>query len=301
VPSLRRTAALCLALAAFPAPAEAASGGVSVPTGTPSVPTAPSTPGAPAVEAPQKKSGSSPLDVTSFALNGSHYFEYGRSIRATFRLAGRSGAVARMKLVVVQGGRRVSVADMGERAVNATQQFTLPTAGLPSGSLEVRLSGRDSRGRAIKGPGARTITIASHRFPIVGPHNFGSQGARFGADRDGGSRKHQGQDVMAAEGTPLVATRGGVVVFTGNQPSGAGIYAVIRGAGESRDYVYMHMVEGSLLVQRGQTVRTGQLIGKVGQTGAAQGAHLHFEIWQGAWQQGGTPIDPLPLLRSWDV
>lgn len=296
MPSLRRTALLPLALIALPASANAASGGVSVPSAS-----TPSTPSVPAVEAPQRKGGSSSLDVSSFSLNGSRFYEYGRSIRATFRVSGRSGAVARMKLVVVRNGQRVSVADMGERTVNATHQYTLPTAGLPSGSLEIRLAGRDSRGRAIKGgPGARAITLQSHRFPVVGPHTFGGTGSRFGADRDGGRRKHQGQDVSAPEGTPLVAARGGVVVFTGNQPSGAGVYAVIRGAGESRDYVYMHLVEGSLLVAKGQSVRTGQLIGKVGQTGASEGPHLHFEIWQGAWQQGGTPIDPFPLLRAWD-
>ena len=296
VPSRRTNAALfaVAAVMAAPASALAASGGVSAP-GTP---TGSATPTA---ATPQKKSGASSLDVTSFSLNGSHFFEYGRSVRATFQVSGRSGAVARLKLVVVRSGQRVVVADMGERPVNSSQQYTLPTAGLPSGSLELRISGRDSRGRLIKGAaGSRSITIQSHRFPVVGPHNFGGAGARFGADRDGGKRKHQGQDVMAAEGTPLVAARGGVVKFTGNQPSGAGVYVVIHGAGESRDYVYMHLVEGSLLLKTGQTVRTGQLIGKVGHTGAAEGSHLHFEIWNGAWQQGGTPIDPLALLKSWD-
>jgi murein DD-endopeptidase MepM/ murein hydrolase activator NlpD len=135
----------------------------------------------------------------------------------------------------------------------------------------------------------------------VGPHTFGGEGSRFGADRDGGKRKHQGQDVSAAEGTPMVAARGGVVRAVANQPGGAGVYIVIRGAGESRDYVYMHLVEGSPTVKPGDTVRTGQLIGKVGQTGASQGPHLHFEIWQGAWQGGGTPVDPLPLLQRWDA
>jgi murein DD-endopeptidase MepM/ murein hydrolase activator NlpD len=294
VPSLRTHVALFAALLmAAPASALAASGGVSVPT-------APSAPTTPTVETPQKKSGTSSLDVTSFSLNGSHFFEYGRSIRATFQVSGRSGAVARMKLVVVQGGRRVVVADMGERPVNSSQQYTLPTAGLPSGSLELRLAGRDSRGRAIKGgPGARTVTIQSHRFPIVGAHNYGNAGARFGAPRTG--HIHQGQDVMAAEGTPLVAVRGGTIKYTGDQPGGAGIYLVIDAAGEAYDYVYMHLLEGSLLVRQGQNVKTGQLVGKVGQTGAAEGPHLHFEVWSGVWQGGGKAIDPLPFLKSWDL
>ena len=250
---------------------------------------------------PKPSRGRSSLDVAAFSLNGSHFYEYGRSIRASFSLRGRAGALADVKLVVVQGGKRVKVVAAGRRPAGSPQQVTLPTAGLPSGSLDVRLAARDSRGRAIKAPAARTITIQSHRFPVVGPHSFGGEGSRFGSDRDGGKRKHQGQDVSAAEGTPMVAARGGVVRFTGNQPGGAGVYVVIAGAGESRDYVYMHLVDGSLLVRKGQTVSTGQLIGKVGTTGSSSGSHLHFEIWQGVWQGGGAPIDPLPLLQLWDA
>ena len=314
---LLRTPAVILAVAAIAAVAPASalaatSGGASVPS-VPSVPDVPSAGGSGTsagggVAGETADSGSKPkpstkpssLDVASFSLNGSHFYEYGRSIRATFEVRGRSGARADLKLVVVRGGKRVKVVALGQRAVNSRQDYTLPTAGLPSGALEVRLAGRDSRGRAIKGGSPRALTIQSHRFPVVGPHTFGAEGSKFGADRDGGKRKHQGQDVSAAEGTPMVAARGGVVRFTGNQPSGAGVYVVIHGAGESRDYVYMHLVEGSLLVRNGQTVRTGQLIGQVGNTGASSGAHLHFEIWQGVWQGGGTPIDPLPLLQRWD-
>lgn len=310
-----RTPAVILAAAiaaALPASALAASsGGVAVPS-TPSVPSAPSSgssgtaagggvAGETAESGAAKPSkGRSSLDVGSFSLNGSNFYAHGRSIRASFEIRGRSGAKANVKLVVVQGGKRVKVVALGQRPVNSRQDHLLPTDDLPSGALELRLSARDSRGRAIKGAAPRALTVQSHRFPVVGAHSFGSEGSKFGADRDGGKRKHQGQDVSAAEGTPMVAARGGVVRFTGNQPSGAGVYLVIRGAGESRDYVYMHLVEGSLTVKQGQTVRTGQLIGKVGNTGASSGAHLHFEIWQGVWQGGGTPIDPLPLLQRWD-
>ena len=49
------------------------------------------------------------------------------------------------------------------------------------------------------------------------------------------------------------------------------------------------------------TVRTGQPIGLVGDTGNAQGCHLHFEIWGApGWYEGGSPIDPLSYLKAWD-
>src|SRR2546423_750483 len=64
-------------------------------------------------------------------------------------------------------------------------------------------------------------------FRILGPHSYGGPDARFGAPRSG--HTHQGQDVMAAEGTPLVAPRPGTVIHRAYQAHGAGYYLVIHG------------------------------------------------------------------------
>ena len=80
---------------------------------------------------------------------------------------------------------------------------------------------------------------------------------------------------------------------------GAGHYVVVDGATESRDYVFMHLRSGSIPVSTGDPVRTGQLVGEVGNTGRSFGAHLHFEIWVGGWFSGGAPVDPLPFLQAW--
>ena len=56
------------------------------------------------------------------------------------------------------------------------------------------------------------------------------------------------------------------------------------------------------LVATGDPVMTGQPIGFVGDTGDADGCHLHFEIWTApGWYTGGHPIDPLPFLKAWDA
>ena len=135
------------------------------------------------------------------------------------------------------------------------------------------------------------------RFPVRGPHTYGGPEAGFGAGRDG--HTHQGHDVFAACGTPLVAAHSGVVKARGYQ-SAAGNYVVIDGAGVKQDHMYAHL-RAPAKVQKGQEVTTGQPIGKVGDTGNAQGCHLHFEIWVGGgWYSGGDPVDPLPTLQYWD-
>jgi murein DD-endopeptidase MepM/ murein hydrolase activator NlpD len=137
-----------------------------------------------------------------------------------------------------------------------------------------------------------------YAFPILGAHEFSLSAGRFGAGRSG--HTHQGQDTMAACGTPLVAARGGTVQYSGYQGA-AGNYVVIDGKGTTYDFMYAHLAEPSPL-QAGEMVRTGQPIGIVGDTGDASGCHLHFEMWGApGWYEGGSPIDPLSYLEKWDA
>ena len=132
-------------------------------------------------------------------------------------------------------------------------------------------------------------------FPVAGVFGFGGAGSRFGAPR--GDHVHQGQDVAAAEGTPLVSVTSGTVSHRAYQAGGAGNYVIVRG-GDDRDYVYMHLREAAI-VHEGDRVSAGQRLGNVGQTGSASGPHLHFEVWTAHWRDGGHPVDPLPYLQTW--
>jgi len=143
-------------------------------------------------------------------------------------------------------------------------------------------------------PDPASFRFLRHTFPVLGAHGYGEFAAKFG-----GGRGHQGQDVFAACGTPMVAARGGIVKFK-QYHSRAGYYLVIDGERTDVDYAYMHL-RSAALVNKGQRVRTGQLIGYVGDTGDASGCHLHFEMWSGpGWYSGGSPFDPLPDLLDWD-
>jgi len=150
---------------------------------------------------------------------------------------------------------------------------------------------------APSAPDDESVSLYGHVFPVRGGHDFGSGAARFGASRTG--HTHQGQDVMAACGTPLVAALGGTVKFSGFH-SAAGYYVVIDGKGTDVDYAYMHLRQRAA-VQVGDRIYTGQDLGEVGDTGDAVGCHLHFEEWSApGWYDGGRPYDPLPDLQRWD-
>jgi murein DD-endopeptidase MepM/ murein hydrolase activator NlpD len=176
-----------------------------------------------------------------------------------------------------------------------------PGSGGASYAPELGQSGTHPRPKRRPRPATRRISRPStdlHVFPVAGAHSYGGADARFGAGRPGHS--HQGQDVIATEGTPVVAPRGGTITWRAFQARGAGYYLVLDPVVEPYNYVFMHLQRGSVLVKLGDRVRTGQTIANVGSTGTSSAAHLHFEIWNGPWQHGGIPIDPLPSLLAWD-
>ncbi|HWI07974.1 MAG TPA: M23 family metallopeptidase [Solirubrobacteraceae bacterium] len=173
----------------------------------------------------------------------------------------------------------------------------------PPGRYEFRVApGMPTAGAvaasAAGGPAAGAFDLVDHIFPVRGRHSYGAGQAMFGAARNG--RAHEGQDVFARCGTRLVAARGGVVKLNQTHDAG-GNYVVIDGEGTDVDYAYMHLRDRSPL-QTGARVRTGQLVGHVGDTGEANGCHLHFEMWSGpGWNTGGAAFDPLPFLKAWDA
>jgi len=135
-------------------------------------------------------------------------------------------------------------------------------------------------------------------FPVAGPHSYGGPESRFGAPRS--NHVHQGQDILTAEGTPIVAPMAGTILSTSYQAGGAGYYAVEHTA--TFDFMFAHCQAGSLAVTTGQSVSAGQVLCHAGQTGDATTPHLHFEMWVGGWQASAAshPIDPLPYLEAWD-
>ena len=139
--------------------------------------------------------------------------------------------------------------------------------------------------------GLRLYTQPSIAFPVAGKGNRDVQ-SFWGADRDGGGRRHEGVDIFASRGTPVVAVADGFVARTGNQGLG-GKQVWLRDAELGNSYYYAHL--DSVMTIEGRPVKTGDTLGRVGNTGNAAGGptHLHFGIYT-----SGGAVDPYPYIRK---
>jgi hypothetical protein len=247
-----------------------------------------------------------------------------------FRVRQRGVERVRARVVVLRLPRRAPVARMSVGWVRTGRQISVRWPRgvmLRQGRYLVRLHVKDSRGHTLRrtasNPGRARLRVRRPAvvapppvpgpsallpppapspggpgvFPVAGAFSFGGADARFGAGRRG--HIHQGQDIMAAAGTPVLAPYAGVISSTSYQADGAGEYVVLDGA-DGRDYFFAHCIRRSTVVAEGAVVAAGAPLCAVGSTGGSSGPHLHFEIWVVGWRiDGGYPIDPLPELRAW--
>jgi murein DD-endopeptidase MepM/ murein hydrolase activator NlpD len=160
----------------------------------------------------------------------------------------------------------------------------------------------------VKPNAAPPVTVAEQ--VVVGPSGLAIPVTGVKADQltdtydqaRGSGRRHDAIDIMAAEGTPVIAAADGKVEKLFNSVRG-GITIYIRSPDQKWQYYYAHLQRYAPGLHEGQDVKRGQVIGLVGHTGdaSAAGPHLHFAIntmgpgerW---WQ--GTAINPYPLLAG---
>ena len=107
-------------------------------------------------------------------------------------------------------------------------------------------------------------------------------------------RGHEGVDLFAPAGTPLLAVDDAIVVATGSD-GGRGNYVSIYDRERNRTYNYLHMLAPAL-VTPGEQVETGEKLGELGCTGSCWGNHLHFELRVGRGANGPV-LDPVPLVE----
>lgn len=117
----------------------------------------------------------------------------------------------------------------------------------------------------------------------------GRVSSRFGKR---GRKLHKGIDIVANVGTPIVAAADGEVIFSGRQ-RGYGTTLVV----DHGQFMTLYAHASKLIARNGDRVRQGDFIAKVGRTGNARGAHLHFELRD----QNNKPIDPLRYVDTRNV
>ena len=137
-----------------------------------------------------------------------------------------------------------------------------------------------------------TIQLAilpAYQFPVSGGENV-DIGSYWGDIRDGGSRDHEGIDIFADRGTPVVATTSGRIGFSGEKGLG-GKQVWLRDSKRSQSIYYAHL---DSIIPNLNSVETGDTLGFVGNTGNAKTTppHLHF----GIYRRNTGAIDPLGFV-----
>lgn len=120
---------------------------------------------------------------------------------------------------------------------------------------------------------------------------YGSQRILNGKPR----RPHLGLDIAAPTGTPVVAAADGVIALTHEDMFFTG-KTVLVDHGLEVGTTYIHM--SAIVVKKGQRVRRGQLIGRIGKTGRSTGPHLHWGLtWRGMRLDPATVVGPMPKKK----
>jgi len=171
------------------------------------------------------------------------------------------------------------------------QDVSLPGMSQQLANLSVLLNDRNDKLMALE-----TLLMQSNlekkQFPSVPPTTEGWHSSNFGWRFDpftGKNAMHEGVDFMVPEGSPILASASGIVVYSDSHPQYGNMVEIDHG----NDIVTRYAHASRLLVKVGQIVRRGQEIAKVGNTGRSTGNHLHFEV-----RYKGLAQNPARFLQS---
>jgi peptidoglycan hydrolase-like protein with peptidoglycan-binding domain len=192
--------------------------------------------------------------------------------------------VRRLQIALRRRGVAVAVdGAFGPRTRRAVARYQR-RAGLPvNGAADIALL------RRLKATRARHLVV----FPVHGPHSFSND---FGAPRHQG--RHEGNDIIALRGTPVVAVADGTIERMTRVEMGLGGIWIWLRDDAGTGYYYAHLRAIAPGLAPGSRVRAGQKLGEVGRTGDARGGvyHLHFEMHPA----GRGAVNPYPELRDVD-
>ncbi|WP_235928827.1 peptidoglycan DD-metalloendopeptidase family protein [Marisediminicola senii] len=206
-------------------------------------------------------------------------------------------AVLEQQLLVLSENRAATEADyaVGEqvRAVEAARVADLARQARAAeaasyAAMSARSSAASGGGGGGGGAPAGVVSSNGWALPAAGPVSS-SYGYRI-HPLTGVRTFHNGTDIAPGCGLPIYAAHSGTVTYAGN--NGAyGNFVQVTGSGVTTGYA--HIMNGGVLVRNGQSVNAGDLIARIGTTGASNGCHLHFEV-----RVGGSLTDAVPFLSA---
>lgn len=263
-------------------------GAAEVAIPTPSA-TTPAPGAAPAPSAAAPEAAPAPADVP-------------RSAPAVLRIGSTGPLVKDLQRELRRRGLAIAVdGEYGpatKRAVIRIQKrLGLRPTGVARASLLRRLGLRTRLRAADTGPVTPKVTPGASPFlavfPVAGAHTYTDD---FGDARHQGS--HEGVDIMADRGTPLLAVAAGTVIRLSRTDTRLGGVSLWLERADGAQYYYAHMTSITDGIAEGTRVDAGEVIGTVGNTGDARfGApHLHFELHP----TGGAAANPYPHLVAVD-
>ncbi len=187
------------------------------------------------------------------------------------------------------GETTATVTETAVVAAVATQsgQIQVPPAkpsrdvALPAAAVATSAAAKPAANAALPAPPKREGRLFD--WPVTGKV-ISTHGPKAGG------LHNDGINIAAPEGTPVRAAESGVVAYTGGDLKGFGKLVLIK---HSDGYVTAYAHNSQILVQRGETVRRGDVIARVGKTGNVDTPQLHFEI-----RKDAKPVDPAQLMVS---
>jgi murein DD-endopeptidase MepM/ murein hydrolase activator NlpD len=254
--------------------------GMGAPVATPVVNTAPTMAAAPVP--PDAYSGSIALASSHSATSGPASM-YGAPSTTPSNAAAPS--LPFTTVAATPANRAPAPAKMA--APNAPSDFVINASGdAVKGVAPAATQDVVDRGYAVPVAQVSSTPLAGEA-PLAWPVS-GQVISKFGPKE--GGRTNDGINIAASAGAPVYAAADGMVIYAGNEVPGYGNMVVLSHA-DGRSTVYAHAQ--SLNVARGQFVKQGDSIARVGQTGGVSKPQLHFAV-----RSGKKPLDPLPLLQG---
>ena len=180
-------------------------------------------------------------------------------------------------------------------AFNAGSFVGSSGSGAPAENVITETTEPDSDPQLVLGPSGLAVPVSGIEVDDLVD--------TYQQSRSGGARVHNAIDIMAPEGTPVLAASEGTVEKLYFSQGGGGITVYVRSPDGQWVYYYAHLKDYAPGLREGQRVEKGARLGSVGVTGNANPGvpHLHFAVHQmrpgEAWHEG-TPVNPYPLLAG---